>query len=43
MEVEYHGGAISHFDALCHVSYNGKNYNGFTFKEIVTPTAAAPS
>jgi kynurenine formamidase len=36
MEVEYHGGAISHFDALCHVSYQGKNYNGFVFKEIVT-------
>jgi hypothetical protein len=36
MEVEYHGFALSHFDALCHVSYNGRNYNGFVFKEIVT-------
>lgn len=36
MEVEYHGLALSHFDALCHVSYNGRNYNGFVFKEIVT-------
>ena len=35
-EIEYHGGALSHFDALCHVSYNGKNYNGFDFKSIVT-------
>jgi kynurenine formamidase len=35
-EIEYHGGRLSHFDALCHVSYNGKNYNGFVFKEIVT-------
>jgi kynurenine formamidase len=36
-EIEYHGGALSHFDALCHVSYNGKLYNGFNFKEVVTP------
>jgi kynurenine formamidase len=35
-EVDYHGGAISHFDALCHVSRHGKSYNGFVFKEIVT-------
>jgi kynurenine formamidase len=36
-EIEYHGGALSHFDALCHVSYNGKLYNGLNFKEVVTP------
>jgi kynurenine formamidase len=35
-EIEYHGGRLSHFDALCHVSYNGKLYNGFNFKEVVT-------
>jgi hypothetical protein len=35
-EIEYHGGRVSHFDALCHVSYNGKVYNGFNFREIVT-------
>ena len=35
-EIEYHGGELSHFDALCHVAYKGKNYNGFVFKEIVT-------
>jgi kynurenine formamidase len=35
-EIDYHGGTLSHFDALCHVSYNGKNYNGFDFKTIVT-------
>jgi kynurenine formamidase len=35
-EIEYHGGTISHFDALCHVAYDGLNYNGFVFKEIVT-------
>jgi hypothetical protein len=27
---------LSHFDALCHVAYKGKNYNGFVYKEIVT-------
>ena len=35
-EIEYHGGTLSHFDALCHVAYKGKNYNGFVYKEIVT-------
>jgi kynurenine formamidase len=35
-EIEYHGGRLSHFDALCHVSYNGKPYNGFNFKDVVT-------
>jgi hypothetical protein len=35
-EIEYHGGTLSHFDALCHVAYKGKNYNGFVFKDIVT-------
>jgi hypothetical protein len=35
-QVDYHGGTLSHLDALCHVSWNGKNYNGFTFTEIAT-------
>ena len=35
-EIAYHGLALSHFDALCHVSYNGKLYNGFDFGEVVT-------
>ena len=35
-EIAYHGTALSHFDALCHVSYNGKLYNGFDFAEVVT-------
>jgi kynurenine formamidase len=35
-EIEYHGGTLSHFDALCHVSYNGKLYNGLNFKDVVT-------
>jgi kynurenine formamidase len=35
-QVDYHGGTLSHFDALCHVSRNGKNYNGFNFADIAT-------
>jgi hypothetical protein len=35
-EIEYHGGRLSHVDALCRVSYNGKLYNGLNFKEVVT-------
>jgi kynurenine formamidase len=35
-EIEYHGSRLSHFDALCHVSHNGKLYNGLNFKEVVT-------
>ena len=33
---DYHGGTLSHFDALCHVSFKGKNYNGFNFADIAT-------
>jgi len=36
-QIDYHGGTLSHFDALCHVSWNGRNYNGFNFAEIATP------
>ena len=35
-EMEYHGGRISHFDALCHFAYEGKLYNGFNFKDVAT-------
>jgi kynurenine formamidase len=35
-EIEYHGSRVSHFDALCHVSHQGKVYNGLDFKQIVT-------
>ena len=35
-EIAYHGLNLSHIDALCHVSYNGKLYNGFDFAEVVT-------
>lgn len=35
-EIAYHGLNLSHFDALCHVSHEGKLYNGFDFAEVVT-------
>ena len=35
-EIEYHGSAVSHLDALCHVAYNGKVYNGFDFDDVAS-------
>ena len=35
-EIEYHGGSVSHLDALCHVSYNGKVYNGRDFLDVAS-------
>ena len=35
-EIEYHGGVVSHLDALCHVAYAGKVYNGLNFEEVAT-------
>ena len=35
-DIDYHGGTFSHLDALCHVAYQGKLYNGFDFQEVVT-------
>jgi len=36
---EMHGNAYSHVDALCHVSYRGKLYNGRS-ADVVTPKGA---
>ena len=35
-EIEYHGGTVSHLDALCHVAYNGQVYNGLAFEEVAS-------
>ena len=35
-EIEYHGSLVSHLDALCHVAYNGKVYNGFNFEDVAS-------
>ena len=42
-QIDYHGGTLSHFDALCHVSWNGKNYNGFNFTEVATANGGCKS
>jgi hypothetical protein len=36
-EIEYHGSQVSHLDALCHVAYNGKVYNGHDFEDVASP------
>ena len=35
-EIEYHGGDVTHLDALCHVAYNGKVYNGRNFTDVAS-------
>jgi len=35
-EIEYHGNLVSHLDALCHVAYNGKVYNGHDFEDVAS-------
>ena len=35
-EIEYHGTAVSHLDALCHVAYDGRIYNGRPFEEAAS-------
>jgi kynurenine formamidase len=35
-EFEYHGSGLSHFDALCHVSHEGKVYNGLNFQDVMS-------
>ena len=37
----YHGHAVTHMDALCHVEYQGKLYNGQSFKEHVGHAGAS--
>src|SRR6185369_7027732 len=38
--VNYHGYAHTHLDALCHVFYKGKMYNGFSQEEVTQKGAA---
>ncbi len=37
--VNYHGYAHTHMDALCHMFYNGKMYNGFSQQEVTNDGA----
>jgi kynurenine formamidase len=32
-----HGGFVTHVDSLCHLSYDGHIYNGYSFKDTVIP------
>ena len=38
-EVSYHGYAHTHMDALCHMFYEGKLYNGFSQQELTNQGA----
>jgi kynurenine formamidase len=38
--VQFHGFNQTHLDALCHVFYQGKMYNGFSQKEVTSKGAA---
>lgn len=38
--VAYHGFTETHLDSLCHMSYNGQMYNGFTYKDVTERGAA---
>jgi kynurenine formamidase len=39
----YHGYAYTHMDALCHATYQGKMYNGFSADEVTKDGAAKDS
>ena len=41
LDIDYHGGFFTHLDALCHVVYEGKIYNGHDFRETVTQDGCA--
>lgn len=38
--VQYHGAIITHIDALCHLFYKGRMYNGFSQREVTDQGAA---
>lgn len=37
--VQYHGFALTHLDALCHLGYRGEMYNGFSQREVTADGA----
>jgi kynurenine formamidase len=41
MGIEFHGDAHSHIDALCHVVYDGRLYNGLAVDEAVSSAGAS--
>lgn len=36
LDIDYHGGFYTHLDAICHVTYDGKIFNGHDMRETVT-------
>ncbi len=41
LDIDYHGGFFSHLDAVCHVVYDGKIFNGHDFRQTVTQDGCA--
>ena len=41
LDIDYHGGFFSHLDAVCHVVYDGKIFNGHDFRQTVTRDGCA--
>ena len=41
LDIDYHGGYFTHLDAICHVVYGGKIYNGHDMRETVTADGCA--
>lgn len=42
-EVEYHGSEVTHLDALCHIAYLGKVYNGIDFVDVASKKSGCTS
>ena len=42
-EIDFHGFATTHVDALCHVGYEGKLYNGRSFAQTASETNGCPT
>lgn len=38
VEMDFHGGAYTHLDALCHIACDHHTYNGYVLKDTVTTT-----
>jgi kynurenine formamidase len=38
VEIDFHGGSYTHLDALCHIAYNHRLFNGYILKDTVNAT-----
>lgn len=36
LDLDYHGGFFTHLDAICHVVYQDRIFNGFDFRQTIT-------